>query len=360
MNNTPQQSSTHPVGTGHQPGVRHDILADASFGDFDPFPAPAASFSAFQSCLGVTTDAHNVSWRNWRLRIISARIMFFWFERGKSKGSLYKGRTREGCMSKCCMSKAASHDSKRCFSYLSCAMACGMCSTAHRKVASTSVLLRSTPTYILLVLPWCTWKPKKSGWQNVLQQRLYMIYMFCIVACCFVVLGVEAFVGSISLPVHRFSTATGDSTTTRTRCWQFYFSRSRPGIHASKTIIEYHRSIAVLEASGTRCFKGCGPSSLWSSRDSWELWPRVWLVISNIASIDSRFEGAKGHRCCDTIWSRKRLSILLCIVMINLCSPILKHSSPPQMVNTVIYVIVSFLSQSLLINKHLKKQKLNR
>ena len=100
---------------------------------------------------------------------------------------------------------------------------------------------------------------------------LYMIYMFCIVARCFVVLGVEAFVGSISLPVHRFSTATGDSTTTRTRCWQFYFSRSRPGIHASKTIIEYHRSIAVLEASGTRCFKGCGPSSLWSSRDSWEL-----------------------------------------------------------------------------------------
>ena len=61
----------------------------------------------------------------------------------------------------------------------------------------------------------------------------------------------EAVVGSVSLPVHRFSVATGDSTTTRTRCWQFYFSGSRPEmcgtcilcfpLNGSKRIIEYHR-----------------------------------------------------------------------------------------------------------------------
>lgn len=64
----------------------------------------------------------------------------------------------------------------------------------------------------------------------IILDLLRYFVLFCTFACCFVVLGVEAFVGSISLPVHRFSAATSDSTTTRTRCWQFYFSRSRPEI----------------------------------------------------------------------------------------------------------------------------------
>ena len=63
MSNTPHHISRLAPADQH-PEVRHDILADAYFGDFDPFPAPAASFSSFQSGLGVTTDAHNVSWRN--------------------------------------------------------------------------------------------------------------------------------------------------------------------------------------------------------------------------------------------------------------------------------------------------------
>ena len=131
-----------------------------------------------------------------------------------------------------------------------------MCSTAHRKVESTSVLSwskvkgRMPPLYPhLCFTPGFIWKTKKSGWQKFCNKdytglshlqisRAYFDYfgfiryfvLFCTFACCFVVLGVEAFVGSISLPVHRFSAATGDSTTTRTRCWQFYFSRSRPEI----------------------------------------------------------------------------------------------------------------------------------
>ena len=75
-----EQHTSTILNTIQHPGVRHDILADAYFGDFDPLPAPAASFSSFQSYLGVTADAPNVSWRNWRLGV-----------RLRPQGS-YKGR----------------------------------------------------------------------------------------------------------------------------------------------------------------------------------------------------------------------------------------------------------------------------
>ena len=42
--------------------LRHDILVDADFSNFNPFPSAAAPFSSFPSSLSVTADTHHVSW----------------------------------------------------------------------------------------------------------------------------------------------------------------------------------------------------------------------------------------------------------------------------------------------------------
>lgn len=108
------------------------------------------------------------------------------------------------------------------------------------------------PPYSRLCFSMSYLKAQEIWMTIVLQQRLYRFITVYRTSDTFVIQQpVEAVVGSVSLPVHRFSVATGDSTTTRTRCWQFYFSGSRPEmcgtcilcfpLNGSKRIIECHR-----------------------------------------------------------------------------------------------------------------------